>query len=206
MTRLLVNDTPHPPHPGAKTWGDLLQALDDTSHQAGRVVTAARLDGVDEPSFRDAVVCARVLDELAVVEVETETPTVLLADTVREALAGLDCLGAFALDVGQRFRGVDLGAAHQGLLELVQGLQVLTSLLATMGAVLKTDVGSLVGDGPSVPALLDALGGHLEQLIEAQQSQDWLTVADIVEYDIEPALQACRPVFAHMGAAPASAH
>ena len=37
-----------------ETWGDLLERLDRTLVADGRVVTAVRFDGVDQPSFRDA--------------------------------------------------------------------------------------------------------------------------------------------------------
>jgi hypothetical protein len=198
MTRLLLNDVPLAADPAAKTWGELLATVDRSSHAEGRVVTGVRLDGVDEPSFRDPDLCARVLGDLAVVEIQTLPPAALLAETVREALAGLDSLAAFATHVGRRFRGDDLQSAHEGLLELVQGLQVLTSLLATVGAVLQTDVRTLVADGQPVDPLLERIGTHLEALISAQQAQDWLTLADIVEYDVEPALTACRPLFARL--------
>jgi hypothetical protein len=201
MTRLLVNDAPLAADPAAKTWGELLAALDRHSHADGRVVTCVRLDGVDEPSFRDPSLGPRPLDALAVVEVRTELPVALLSETVREALEGLGSLSAFALDAGRRFRGDDLQAAHQGLLELVQGLQVLTSLLATIGAVLQTDIRTLVADGQPVAPLLERIGVHLEALIAAQQAQDWLTLADIVEYDIQPALEACRPLFTRLSEA-----
>jgi hypothetical protein len=208
MTRLIVNDAPLAADPGAKTWGELLAVVDRSSQADGRVVTAVRLDGVDEPSFRDPAVCARTLADLAVVEVQTLLPAALLAETVREALDGVDSLAAFSLQVGRRFRGDDLQSAHEGLLELVQGLQVLTSLLATIGAVLQTDIRTLVADGLPVGPLLERIGSHLEALIAAQQAQDWLTLADVVEYDIEPALAACRPLFVRLSqtAAPQLAH
>ena len=199
MTRVIVNEEPHQPDAGAKTWGDLLAGVDDASHSAGRVVTGVRLDGVDEPSFRDAALLGRPLTNLAVVEVETAAPEELLADTVREALSGVDSLSAFAFDVSRRYRGSDLQAAHQGLLELVQGLQVLTSLLGTMAAVLRTDLRTLVADGQPVAPLVETLGTHLETLIASEEAQDWLTLADVIEYDIQPSLVACRSLFIRLG-------
>jgi hypothetical protein len=200
MQRLIVNKEDVTLDSGAKTWGELLASLDTTCHAQGRVVTAARLDGVDEPSFREPSVGGRALDAVAVVEVDAETPATLLAEAIREASFGLDQLCGHALEVGRHFRGHDLAPAQQGLLELVQGLQVLTSLIATVSAVLQTDMGTLTWQGKPVASLLDGLGVHLESLIDAQQREDWLTVADIVEFDIEPALRACRPLLEALSA------
>lgn len=200
MQRLIVNNQDITLDSGAKTWGELLTALDTSCHAEGRVVTAARLDGVDEPSFREPSLGGRSLDAVAVIEVEAETPATLLAEAIREASAGLDQLCRHALDVGRHFRGDDLGPAQQGLLEMVQGLQVLTSLIATVSAVLQTDTGTLMWEGKPIASLLDGLGVHLESLIEAQQREDWLTVADIIEFDIEPALRSCQPLFGALSA------
>jgi hypothetical protein len=194
MQRLIVNKQDVTLDSGAKTWGELLAVLDTTCHAEGRVVTAARLDGVDEPSFREPSVSKRPLDAVAVIEVDAETPATLLAEAIGEASSGLEQLCRHALAVGRQFRGHDLAPAQQGLFELVQGLQVLTSLIATVSAVLQTDMNSLMWEGKPISSLLDGLGRHLESLIDAQQREDWLTVADIVEFDIEPALRSCRPL------------
>jgi hypothetical protein len=206
MPRVMVNNEEIAWDPAAKTWGDLLARLDDACHAQGCVVTAARLDGVDEPSFRSAAATDRLVGGLSVVEIEAQAPASLLADAIREAGTGLDRLCAHALEVARRFRGHDQVEAQQSLLALVQGLQVLTSLVATIGMVLQTDLGSLMWNGRPASSLLDGVGAHLEALIDAQQRADWLTVADVVEYDIEPALRACGPLFEALGAAAATSH
>lgn len=206
MTRVLVNNQPQEAPAGAETWADLLAALDGACRERGEVVTAVRLDGVDEPSFRSPEQGVRALGELAVIECEAESPAALLAESLREASRGLDELRQHALSVGRRFRGRDIEAAQRGLLELVQGLQVLTSLVATIGAVLGTDVATLTVGDTTAGRVLDGLGSHLETLIGAQQNQDWLTVADIVEFDIEPALGGCRPVFDSLTSLVAQTH
>jgi hypothetical protein len=192
--------------PAAKTWGELLVQLDDACGEEGRIVTAARLDGVDEPSFRHPDVGTRQLDGLAVIEVDAVPPMALLTDSLREAAAGLDSLCAHALEVAGRFRGHELHVAQQGLVELAQGLQVLTSLIATIGVIVQKDLASLTWNGEPATALVGTLGTQLETLIEAQQNQDWLTVADVMEYDIEPALRACRPLFDALGASAQPLH
>jgi hypothetical protein len=206
MMRLIVNNRDKTLDSGAKTWGELLAHVDADLHAEGRVVTAARLDGVDEPSFRDPSLSARTLTDVAVIEIDADSPAALLTEAIREASTGLDRLCGHAIEVSRRFRGRELDHAQQGLLSLVQGLQVLTSLAATIGTVLQTDLRALLWNGRPVSELLDALGGHLEALIEAQSREDWLTVADVVEFDLEPALRACRPLFEALATAATPQH
>ena len=189
MQRLIVNNQDVTLDSGAKTWGELLTALDTTCHAQGRVVTAARLDGVDEPSFREPSVGGRALDAVAVIEVEAVTPATLLADAIRGIDGPRSALSPRPRR-GTAFPRTPLAPAQQGLLELVQGLQVLTSLVATVSAVLQADTSVLMWEGKPIASIsLDGIGVHLESLIEAQQREDWLTVADVIEFDIEPALR-----------------
>ena len=53
MTRIVVNEISRETEQGTKTWGGLLEALDEDLAGSGNIVTAARFDGVDTPTFRD---------------------------------------------------------------------------------------------------------------------------------------------------------
>jgi hypothetical protein len=59
--------------------------------------------------------------------------------------------------------------------------------------------------------LITGMTSHVDALIDAQRTGDWITVADIIEYDVGPALEqwptlleALRTVASH-AAAPATA-
>jgi len=36
---------------------------------------------------------------------------------------------------------------------------------------------------------MEELGAALDAIVMAQESEDWLTVADVLEYDLEPAIR-----------------
>jgi hypothetical protein len=195
MARILVNNEAHTIEIDVNTWGDLLAWADRTSAAQGRLVTAVRLDGVDEPSFRDAALAARALDEVATVEFDVASPASLVAESVDEALSGLDGLRQHALDVARRFRGTRVVFANQGLAELIQGLRTLVSLVDALGGAMGLPIETLTFDGRPALALIEDLGEPLASLGEAQAREDWVTVADILEFDVEPALARCHPFF-----------
>lgn len=195
MARILVNNAAHQPETAPETWGELLSALDQSLGAQGHVVTAARFDGVDEPSFRHGTLVERRLSPLTTVEVETEQPGRLLQNCLGEAEAGVAAMGTAVLRLGEMFRGHDVAMANAGLAHVGEDLRALVALTEALGGPIGVDLGNLMVEGRRVPEHLTALAGMLETLVEAQQAHDWLTVADILEFDLEPALRIWQSIF-----------
>ncbi len=195
MARVLVNNEATSVETGLKTWGELLSWADRTSAGRGQLVTAVRLDGVDEPSFRDESLAGRALESLATIEFDATSPGDLVSESLEEGRAGLNGLRDHALEVARRFRGTRVGYANQGLAEFTQGLATLVSLVEAIGEALGMPIDTLSVDDTPVVALIDAMGEPLQALGQAQAQEDWVTVADILEFDLEPALARCEPFF-----------
>jgi hypothetical protein len=195
MTRLVVNNETRSVDAALKTWGELLDWVDQGCAVEGQLVTAARIDGVDEPSFRDPEHSSRRLADLAVVEVEVSTPADLVTDSLREALDGLNSLRRFTVVTSQRFRGEDIPFANQGMAELTIGLRTLVGLIEALGSAIGVRLEALEWKAVPLTSLLDEIGKPLEDLAVSQASEDWVTVADILEFDLEPALARCEPFF-----------
>jgi hypothetical protein len=195
MPRVLVNNEPQDLDEGLKTWGELLAWVDHRVAAGGQLVTAARLDGVDEPSFRDPAQAVRSLSDWAVVEVDVATPASLVTESLQEALDGLASLRQYTVTVAQRFRGTDLGLANRGLGELSQGLQTLVGLIEALSGATGVGIDHFEWEGRPNSGLLQSLAQPLAPLADAQRGNDWVTVADILEFDLEPALAQCEPFF-----------
>lgn len=195
MFRLVVNNETRSVDTALKTWGELLAWADAGCAKAGQVVTAARLDGVDEPSFRDAGQADRTLDGLAVVELDSAAPSDLVVESLNEALDGLNGLRRFTLHTAGQFRGTGITAANQSLADLSQGLRTFVSLVETLVSAMGVGLDEFVWEGRPVAALLDDIGTPIAALADAQISSDWVTVADVLEFDLEPALAQSEPFF-----------
>jgi hypothetical protein len=195
MARLLLNGDAQTLEIAHKTWGDLLAWADRTSADLGLLVTAVRLDGVDEPSFRETAMASRPLDGVDVIEVDAANPASLVAESLDDALSGLEGLRAHATDVARRFRGNRLAQANLGLAELTQGLGTLVTLAEAVSSAMGIPIDTVVLDGRPAFSVIEDLGQPLTELTEAQQQQDWVTVADILEFDLEPAISRVAPLF-----------
>jgi len=195
MFRLLINDETRAVDSALKTWGELLTWADAACAGTGQVVTAARLDGVDEPSFRDPQQSKRPLDGLAVIELDATTPSDLVVESLTEALDGLNGLRRFTLHTAGQFRGTGVTAANQSLADLSQGLRTFVSLVEALVAAMGVGLDEFVLEGRPVVALLDDIGTPIAALAEAQIASDWVTVADVLEFDLEPALAQSESFF-----------
>ena len=109
----------------AKTLGDLVAAADDRSNVAGRIVTALRLDGVDEPAFRERHVTARPVGDFRRIEIESGTPADLAAECLAEAGTALEALADAAETTALRFYAGSIETANHELGEITGDLKAL---------------------------------------------------------------------------------
>jgi hypothetical protein len=174
------------------TWGELLGVLDAEFGARGVLLTGVRFDGVEEPAFREPAVVARPLTAVQRVDVETATPDELLRQSLTEASEAIGQIADEVMRVATMFRRHELAPANEGLARLSADLHTFVALMTTLQGPLGISVERLTIDGVSPDEQIARLGGWLESLIGAQASEDWLTVADILEYDIEPVLRAWR--------------
>ncbi len=188
MPQLYINDqvetTPIP----AETWGEMLAALEARADRDGVLLTAARFDGVDEPSFRDAHVVDRSLLAIREVRVETAAPSVFLRQCLLDTIPSLHNGSEAARRTGLLFRGENLTAAQQGLAIIGDDLRALAGLMATLSGPLGINLAEVRAEGYNGTDAVRELETLLRELVTAQQSDDWLTVADLLEYDFEPTM------------------
>lgn len=195
MTRLMLNDSELPMASVPACWGELLTGLEESANQRGEVVTAVRFDGVDEPTFGQSAQSTRTLNDVALIELETATPADLLDDALAQGALAAEALSTAAGEIGTAFRGPDVTGANLRMAEFANGIQSIVWILNTAAAARGVSLALMESNGRAMSVQLAELTGQLIAIVEAQQAQDWLTVADILEYDFKPALQAWRPVF-----------
>lgn len=190
MPDIYVNDLPHAVDAPPATWGDLLASLDEQAAGQGVLLTIARFDGVEEPSFRDPAVTARRLSDMVRVDVETAAPKVFLRQCIVDSIRPLEQAADRAAALSVIYRGHDVSAGHEGLTTLASELHDLTSLAALLSGPLQIDLNAFsTSDSDGEPPHVEALGTSLAALVAGQETADWLTVADVLEYDLEPAIR-----------------
>lgn len=185
---LLINGIATPIRNSLQNWGDLISFLDNQLAASQDVVTDVRLDGVDEPAFRDPGVCAQPMSTFSLVEVETGEPQILARRCLGEAASAVVELRLATRDTADRFRLYNVAEAQEGLQHVSEGLVMVLRIVAAAGLALRRELDSVDGDGKSLGALSNELDAVVKVLLEAQGNEDWIQVADILEYDLNPIL------------------
>lgn len=201
MLRILLNGAEKPTDPACRNWRELLEQLDSAAEAQGQVVTAVRFDGVEQPSFRDAVFLSRPMSGLTLVEAESASPRDLLMTSIDEAVVAARTLAAGAERIGAAFRGFDVVSANQDLLEMAQGLGTLVAIVQALSQAIGVGLDKVRCGGQVGTDMIDELSAHADLLIKSQESGDWITVADVIEYDIAPALNRWPGLFESLRAA-----
>jgi hypothetical protein len=189
MLKIYVDHTPQNIQTAPKTWGDLLERLDGDAAAAGRILSSVRFDGVEEQSFREPSAVARQLRDLARVDVETAQPAAFLRECLLEAIPSLHETAQKTLDLATTYRGTDLKPGHEGLRALASDLGAIAVLSDMLSDPLGIDLTQLTVDGVSAAEHTRHLEQTVDALVSAQEAHDWVTVADVLEYELEPSIR-----------------
>lgn len=203
MYRLVLNGAERAGEEACQTWGQLLERLDAECAAHGWLVAGVRLDGVDVPAFREPAALGRALAEVAGVEVEAFSPRDLVASGIEDATRAALELAGEAESIGASFRGYEVANANDRLSALAGGLGTFVSLADALSQATGVGLEQVAVDGGSAAQVVGELLGHIEGLLEAQRAGDWITVADILEYDVAPALHRFPGLFGVLCAAAA---
>lgn len=170
-------------HP-VKTWGELLELLDQEQARQGEVVTAVRLNGVDEPAFRSPELAGTVVPADLEVAIDTAQPATLVLEALDEADAVARNIAAAAQELALAYRRQHVTQANQalrGFADCLGSLVVATSAVA-QGA--NVDL-RIVGDGhQSAVSLIQQLIASADTLAGAQRNRAWTRMADVLEHEI----------------------
>ena len=183
-----VNGANAPIENGLQTWGDLVDSLDARLARSQHVVTMVRLDGVEEPAFRDPDLCTCRLAGFGRIDIETGEPQVLARRSLGEAAAALAELGSATRSAASRFRLGDIAAAERGLEQVSQSLLMVLRIVAAASLALRRELESPDRHGLSIGTLTAELGGLLGTLVDAQRDDDWLAIAEVLDDELVPVM------------------
>jgi hypothetical protein len=124
------------------------------------------------------------------IEVTTLPGRVVLAETAREVGADLDDLAACLRSGAEKFRGASAAQAHTAFVECVDrlgGVIGIVRSLADLARALDLDLtdSGVLPDEASLHAIA-------EEMIAAQEVGDWVSLADLMEYELAPAIESWR--------------
>jgi hypothetical protein len=164
----------------------LLSAVEPVLGQSGRIVTALRINGVDEPAFREPDILERSLANADEIDLATTPVGVIAYQALHDALRYLPDLAREARGVATGLRGAQVSEPRKAIGDLADNLALLAALVHTADMWAR-QAGLAAGDwlGEDVAAV-ERVAGSIEGAVRAE---DWITAADALEYDLTAALE-----------------
>ena len=179
--QLEINGINLPVHPGLHTWQDLLEELESKHVGQGKMISAVRFDGSEVLQFREVACLNRPLQYLGEIQVEASPLEDMVKSAVTEAEGYLVTLQTSLVEVAEAFRHHLANEANSKLSQVFEGIKMLAALLQGV----ELSLSGQFHQGPtSVAQILAEMGPTLESLIESQGQQDWILVADILEFEL----------------------
>jgi hypothetical protein len=188
MATLAIDTMPWRLDPAPETLGEMLAAADARLAGAGRLVTAVRIDGVEEPAFRDPQAAVRPLDAGTRVEVDSGTPGELAAGCLREASQALQELAATAEDAARAFRGGAVRQGNQLLVGLTGGIGTSLAIARAVSLGLGLDVTRVATPHGCLDDVMTTTSRVLDVIVAAQRQEAWDAVAEALVQGLGPAL------------------
>jgi hypothetical protein len=173
----------------AKTLGDVLSEVDTRLAREGRIVTGLRLDGVDEPAFREPHVVEASPRAFGEVAIESGTPADLAARCLAEAAAALGALAEASDGVAMRYRLGELDVANRELAQITEGIGTALAITGAASLGLGIDLTSHATSEGTLGALAAATTHALDGLIRAQVAGEWDATGDLLDGTLSPLLR-----------------
>ncbi|MEQ1871208.1 MAG: hypothetical protein ABL961_14430 [Vicinamibacterales bacterium] len=186
MLQLSVNGCAREAPSAPENWGELLNLLEIGEGGARQIVTAVRFGGVAVPTFREPTTLERDLQAVGLIDVETATLDDLLHQSARAAFDSIAPLKTATVRIAMRLReGHDLTAVRD-LPGLTSSLQTLTTLTAALARAREC----VEPHRRDFDALVVRLCQLVDAVTERQVTADWNAVADVLERELGPTLDA----------------
>lgn len=171
------------------TWGDLLDWLETDYLKAGQCITHVYLGENEALNYRDTLVCDQDVDAIGRISVQSGD----FDQVVRESLAELDAEIRNALvsveEIIRLLENRKEEEAYNRLGQLLDSVRIFFTVFSE-------DLGWAEAQDAEIsrPEISAALERALNQLIPAQENRFWVSICDVLEYEIRPILESWQKV------------
>jgi hypothetical protein len=179
-----VNETEIDVPDDISTWGDLLNWIETDFLRAGQCITHVYMAGSEAYNYRDQQVCCQDLNSVGTIAIHSGDFDKVVNESLaeldielREALAGCE-------EVVRLLENRKEPEAYERLAQLLDSIRLFF-------AIFSEDLGwsEPLDAENSRPELSAVLERALKQLIAAQENRYWVSVCDVLEYEISPILE-----------------
>ncbi len=167
------------------TWGALLNELLNNHIVKNHGITRILMDGNDDPEFFATNGDAPVDLNIQTLEIFTKNSIEICQSGFAKAAAVTKGISAELVPCADFFRKGDTASGSRKLLEILEALKSIIDFLSHVGVSFKIDYNSISFDQKhSLAGKIDGFAQTVQELITAQEKQDYIEIADYLEYQL----------------------
>lgn len=186
MAQLELNGINFPISPSFNTWQDLLDDLETHRISKGKAISTVCFDGVEVPNFKKSEILIRALNTIGQIKIDIVNMQDIIQQAIRDVEGFKITIESSMIDIAEIFRRQQINEANPKLSELFQALKMFISLLKGLELSLQGQEAQAAVD--SVDNQVVELEPVLQAVIDAQNQNDWILLADIVEFELLAAI------------------
>jgi hypothetical protein len=166
------------------TWGDLLDWVETDYLRAGQCITHVYLDGNEALNYRDVVVCTQDISDVGSVSIESGDFDKVVRESMAELEQELESSCESAREIIRLLENRKEEEAYTRLAQLLESIQIFFKIFSEdLGW---AEVANAEISRKEISAVLERA---LTQLIAAQEQHYWVSICDVLEYEIVPILE-----------------
>jgi hypothetical protein len=202
MTRLFVDqrEIPSPP-PGIESLEQVLKHVEETHLGPNCIIRQVSVDGlpvVNEPfrgnesTVQGGIACRETI------EIVTGAIGDIAQESIREAVSYIDRVEALLPSIAASFQATPGPKAFENLRQLYEGFYWLYLLLDRLNSLFNSRPETHQPDSKSLEAHQERFLCNLRHMVQAHEHQDFVLLADLLEYEIIPLIPDLKRHFADM--------
>jgi hypothetical protein len=170
----------------------VLESINNDLAKGGRFIASLMVNG--EEVEGDIKATDRRLDGIDSIEITTESPICLAGKILDGGENYLDGLMTFLMGVAGKY-GAGAEHAENSFSEALQGLQWFVQMTDFIECTLRLDFGRITHNGRTITEYVNNLNTILLEMAKAQESNDQVILADLLEYDLVPHLGEWKNIY-----------
>jgi hypothetical protein len=167
-------------NPVDATFGQVMKQVSTKLLSDGQLVTKLVVDGGDITGTEHENIDVR--SDIELIEITSNSPAGLIIESMDVISEWLEPLSKSIMKCADEFRLGDDGKAVESFIQVVDGFRLLMVGISQVLRLIQAHFPDINTD-----VILDyqnGFSGQLDELIEAQQNQDLIMLADLLEYEI----------------------
>ena len=185
LMKILVNGIEKNLACDGKTLGDLLDRILENEPESGNCFSNIRLNE------EDVLVDSHEVRQILISKIETlETETLSLNQILEKNIANaedyLKKLIPGIQKASDLFRSGNEQEANKFLINIIDGMDWFSQVTDSIARAIDFESADIIFEGKTIQERQEHLVELTRQMVEANQNQDWVLIADLLEYEILP--------------------